>query len=88
MIRKSTVALAASGDEVNTPFVATVGPQAIAVAKAVPPFWVSATFAVPEFVWHDHDVAVIKPIMFTKKLFWLSLVVSTDAVVVLSEPAM
>ena len=56
------------------------------VARAAVRF--NVMLAVPVFVWHDHVVAVIAPIMFMKKLFWLSLVVSTGAVVVLSEPAM
>ncbi len=50
---------------------------------------------VPTLVWHQTDPDVPEPaatlnppIMLWKKLAWLSLVVSTGCVVVLSEPAM
>lgn len=90
MIRKSTVEFAARAAVENVPFVARVVPQDAIVAEKLPepPFWFRVMLAVPVFVWQDHDVAVRAPIMFTKKLFWLSLVVRTGELVVLSVPAM
>lgn len=89
MIRKSTVSFAFRVDVENVPVEVVVVQAELAAAKLpVAPLRFKATLTVPVFVWHDHDVAVIDPIMLMKKLFWLSLVVSTGAVVVLSEPAM
>jgi len=89
LIRKSTVSFALRVDVENVPVVVAVL-QAELGAEKLPaaPLRFNATLTVPVFVWHDHEVAVIAPIKFMKKLFWLSLVVSTEAVVVLSEPAM
>ena len=89
LIRKSTVSFAFRVEVENVPVEVVVVQAELAAEKLpVAPLRFKATLTVPVFVWHDHVVAVIAPIKFMKKLFWLAVVVSTEAVVVLSEPAM
>jgi len=86
VIMKFSDALAAIAVDESVPVTPAVLQVIAVLFNRVAPCW-SWTVAVPKFVWHQIEVAVMVPIKLKKKLFWLSFVVSTGAVVVLSAPA-